>query len=63
LAGRVCHAIELDPIYVDVAVRRWQAFTGKAATLEESGESFSSVADRRGVAPVTENHGAARKKA
>jgi DNA modification methylase len=63
LAGRVCHAIELDPIYVDVAVRRWQAFTGKAATLEESGESFSSVADRRGVALVTENHGAARKKA
>ena len=31
--GRVCLGIELDPLYVDVAVRRWQAFTGKAATL------------------------------
>ena len=25
----VCHAIELDPAYVDVAVQRWQAFTGR----------------------------------
>ena len=31
--GRVCFAIELDPLYVDVAVRRWQAFTGEQATL------------------------------
>jgi DNA modification methylase len=29
--GRACHAVELSPAYVDVAVRRWQAFTGKAA--------------------------------
>ncbi len=26
--GRHCHAVELDPAYVDVAVQRWQAFTG-----------------------------------
>ena len=31
MTGRVCHAIELNPVYVDVAVRRWQAFTGQAA--------------------------------
>jgi DNA modification methylase len=30
--GRVCYAVELDPAYVDVAVLRWQAFTGKTAT-------------------------------
>ena len=30
--GRVCLAVELDPRYVDMAVRRWQAFTGKQAT-------------------------------
>src|SRR6266576_3479566 len=30
---RCCLALELDPRYVDVAVRRWQAFAGKQATL------------------------------
>ena len=29
MTGRACHAIELDPAYVDVAVARWQAFTGR----------------------------------
>ena len=33
MTGRVCHAIELRPAYVDVAVRRWQAFTGRTAVL------------------------------
>lgn len=33
-------AIELDPRFVDVAVRRWQQFTGKTAVLE-SGETFA----------------------
>jgi len=42
--GRVCHAIELSPAYVDVAVKRWQAFTGKAATLEGDGRTFDSIA-------------------
>ena len=40
MTGRACHAIELSPQYVDVAVRRWQAFTGKTATLESTGEPF-----------------------
>lgn len=42
--GRVCHAIELSPAYVDVAVKRWQSFTGKAATLEDDGRTFEAVA-------------------
>lgn len=33
ISGRVCHAIELDPVYVDVAVRRWEAHTGRSARL------------------------------
>ena len=45
--GRVCHAVELSPAYVDVAVQRWQAFTGKAATLEANGEPFAAVAAER----------------
>jgi DNA modification methylase len=38
-AKRLCFSIEMDPIYVDVAVTRWQNFTGKDATLE-TGETF-----------------------
>jgi DNA modification methylase len=45
--GRVCLAMELDPLYVDVAVRRWQAFSGEAATLGAEGLSFSEVAEER----------------
>jgi DNA modification methylase len=44
---RRARAIELDPLYVDVAVRRWEAFTGQAATMDISGESFAQVMDRR----------------
>jgi site-specific DNA-methyltransferase (adenine-specific) len=33
--GRRCYAIELMPGYVDVAVRRWEEFTGREAVLEE----------------------------
>jgi DNA modification methylase len=35
ITGRKCHAIE--PLYVDVAVKRWQNFTGHAAVLESDG--------------------------
>jgi len=45
--GRACLAMELDPAYVDVAVTRWQAFTGAAATLAEDGRSFGEVAADR----------------
>ena len=45
MTGRACHAIELNPVYVDVAVRRWQAFTGKTAVLEANGCSFAEIAD------------------
>jgi len=38
----------IDPLYVDVAIRRWQTFTGEAATLAITGETFAEIADRRG---------------
>jgi len=38
--GRHARLMELDPKYVDVIVKRWQEFSGKAATLEASGEAF-----------------------
>jgi DNA modification methylase len=49
MTGRICHAVELDPAYVDVAVKRWQAFTGRQAQHEESCRSFDKIAAERGV--------------
>jgi DNA modification methylase len=42
--GRVCLGLELDPIYADVVVRRWQAFTGDKAMLLADGQSFDAIA-------------------
>ena len=42
--GRCCHAIELNPAYVDMAVKRWQDFTGNPATLESDGRTFDECA-------------------
>jgi site-specific DNA-methyltransferase (adenine-specific) len=38
--NRKARLMELDPAYCDVIVQRWQAFTGKLATLEENKEVF-----------------------
>lgn len=45
--GRRCFGIELNPVYVDVIVKRWEAFTGQQATLEGDGRSFAAVAAER----------------
>jgi len=42
--GRVCHGIELNPAYVDVAVERWQQFTGQTAVLEGTDQPFAELA-------------------
>lgn len=42
--GRVAHLMELDPRYCDVIIKRWQDFTGKAATLEGDGRTFNEIA-------------------
>ncbi len=47
MTGRQCHAIEVTPAYVDVAVLRWQQFTGSAAILESDGRPFEEVASER----------------
>lgn len=46
---RRCRALELEPVYVDVAVRRWQALTGQAAVLDGDGRSWAAVAKARNV--------------
>ena len=34
-SGRICYGMELEPAYVDVAIKRWEAFTGETALREE----------------------------
>jgi tRNA G10 N-methylase Trm11 len=46
-SGRACLGMELEPRYVDVAVRRWQAFTSKAAHLLGDGRQFDIVSAER----------------
>jgi len=45
--GRIARAIELDPRYVDVAVRRWEAFTGQAACHAETAATFAATSRER----------------
>jgi DNA modification methylase len=47
--GRKCRAIDLQPVFVDVAIRRWQRFTGKAAILEGDGRTWSEIASERSM--------------
>jgi len=37
--GRTCYALEQAPQFVDVAVARWEAFTGKSAVKERHGKA------------------------
>jgi DNA modification methylase len=45
--ARIALAIELEPAYVDVAVTRWQDFSGKQAELDGDGQSFNDIQERR----------------
>ncbi len=45
--GRVCYAMELSPAYVDVAVERWQRFTGQQAMLAGDGRNFDALKAER----------------
>ena len=47
LTERVCYGMELDPKYVDVVVQRWQALTGKQATLDGDGRTFEEMRSER----------------
>jgi DNA modification methylase/ParB-like chromosome segregation protein Spo0J len=45
--GRVCRAIEIDALYCDLTIERWQQMTGQEARLSETGETFAQVRARR----------------
>jgi DNA modification methylase len=45
--GRIGYGLEIDPAYVDTAIRRWQALTGEAARHAETGLTFDATAAER----------------
>jgi len=47
--GRRAVLLEIDPVYADVIVRRWQEATGEAAVLESEDRIFADIAVARGV--------------
>jgi DNA modification methylase len=50
--GRICIGNEIDPAYVDVAIRRWQRQTGRDAVSVSTGETFAAVAERIATATI-----------
>jgi DNA modification methylase len=45
--GRVCRAMELDPRYVDVAIRRWQTYVGAQAVHAQTDLTFDQMVEIR----------------
>ena len=41
--GRVCFGMDLDPLYVDLAIRRWQVWTGEKAVDADTGQTFDDL--------------------
>lgn len=55
LCGRTALALEFDPAYCDVIVRRWERFTGKAAINAETSRTFDVTIDERLGLPETQS--------
>jgi DNA modification methylase len=45
--GRRARVIELDPVFVDVGIERWQRLTGQQARHAESGQEFATLRRHR----------------
>jgi len=48
-SGRRCYGLELDPLYVDTIIRRWQRQTELDAVHVETGETFNNRDTAMGV--------------
>ena len=61
MLGRACVGLELDPLYCDVVIRRWENFTGQRATLvPPESRPEDSPARRKGDGSPGENSGSER---
>ena len=45
--GRAARVMELDPLYADLIVRRWQSFTAKSAIHDDTGQTFNEMTSSR----------------
>ena len=52
--GRRAYTLELEPRFVDVAIKRWQAFSRKDAVHTETGLNFDETADKRATVPAAD---------
>ncbi len=50
--GRRAYTLESEPRFVDIAIKRWQAFSGKDAICADTGLSFDDIASTRGAIGV-----------
>ena len=41
--GRICYGIEIEPRYMDLAIRRWQRSTGGQAIHGDTGQPFEDM--------------------
>ncbi len=48
--GRRAYTLEIEPRFVDVAIKRWQSFTRRDAIHVETGLTFEELASKRSVA-------------
>ena len=48
-SGRRARVLELDPLYCDTIIRRWQTFTGKRARNVDTGQTFEEMEELRSV--------------
>ena len=56
---RKARLVEYEPRYVDMTIKRWEALTGKKATLADTGETFGSAAQRLGTSLPADGEAAA----
>jgi DNA modification methylase len=59
---RVCLGMELEPRFVDVAIRRWQAFTGKDAVRLDDGKPFNDIAAEYPIAESARRRRSAKRR-
>jgi DNA modification methylase len=52
--GRQARTLEIEPRFVDVAIKRWQAFSRKDAVHAETGLSFDEITTERATVPPSD---------
>jgi len=46
-SGRICYGIELEPLYIDTIIRRWESLTGSSAINLSSGKTYRELSEEK----------------